>query len=120
MAKTDFKCIDEYHATVPEAQRERLQQIREIVHRLVPEAEEVISYQIPAFKYRKGFLVYYCAFAKHITLSSPWSESFLKAFEEELKGLKVSKSAIQFPNEKPSPVELIERMVRFRREESEI
>ena len=117
MAKTDFKTIDEYHATFPAGIQERMQQIREIVNAAVPGVEEVISYQIPAFKIGKLFLIYYSAYTKHISLSSPWSEELLKAFASDLKGYKVTKSAIQFPNDQPLPLDLIRRIVMFRKNE---
>ncbi|MBL7717603.1 MAG: DUF1801 domain-containing protein [Flavipsychrobacter sp.] len=117
MAKTDYRTIDEYHQAFPAVVQERLQSIRTIVHDVAPGAEEVISYQVPAFKTGKKFLVYYCAFAKHITLSSPWSAAFQEKFAKELEGLKVSKSAIQFPHSEPLPLALIKRMIQFRNKE---
>lgn len=119
MAKTDFKTIDEYHQTFPEEIQGRMQAIRKIVHQVAPEADEVISYQIPAFKTGKLFLIYYSAYAKHISLSSPWSAALLKEFAGELKKFKVSKSAIQFPNDKPLPKDFIKRLVTFRKTENE-
>lgn len=118
MAKTDFKSIDEYHQAFPSDVQERMQAIRNIVHKIVPEAEEVISYQIPCFKY-KGYLLYYSAYAKHISLSYPFSEALLKKFEKELKGYKVSKSAIQLPSNEPLPLDLIKGIVAFRKKENE-
>lgn len=117
MAKTDYQSIDEYQHAFPEDVQKRMQQIRKIINKIAPEAEEVISYQIPAFKIGKKFLIYYSAYAKHISLSSPWSEAFLQNFDVELNGLNVSKSAIQLPNEKPLPLELISLIVRFRKKE---
>lgn len=118
MAKKDFKTIDEYHDTFSGETLERMKTIRELVHKVAPEAQEVISYQIPAFKIgEKAHLIYYCAFAKHLTLSNPWSEKFLKEFETDLKGMKVSKSAIQFPHDKPLPLDLIKRILVFRKKE---
>lgn len=120
MAKTDFKSIDEYHKTFTGDTLKRLQTIRELAHKVAPDALEVISYQIPAFKIGDKFhLIYYCAFPKHITISSPWSEIFLKEFEKDLKEMKVSKSAIQFPHQKPLPVDLIKRILIFRKKEFE-
>lgn len=120
MAKTDFKTIDEYHKTFTGDILKRMQAIRELVHKVAPEAEEVISYQIPAFKMgEKSYLIYYCAFPKHLTLSSPWSEAMLGEFEEDLKGMKVSKSAIQFPHDKPLPLDLVKRILKFRKAEFE-
>lgn len=119
MAKTDFKTIDEYQNTFEGDAKERMQTVRNMVHEVVPHAIEVISYQIPAFKVgEKRFFIYYAGFPKHLTLSNPWSEAFLKEFEEELKGMKVSKSAIQFPHNKPLPLYLIRRILEFRKEET--
>lgn len=117
MAKTDFKTIDEYQTTFPVEIQERMQQIRKIVHETVPGVEEVISYQIPAFKIGKFFLIYYSAYSNHISLSSPWSDELLKEFSDDLKGYKVSKSAIQLPNDQPLPTDLIRRILLFRKGE---
>ncbi|MCH5721292.1 iron chaperone [Niabella hibiscisoli] len=117
MAKTDYQNIDEYHNAFTGDVQQRMQQIRDIIKKIAPEAEEVISYQIPAFKIEKKFLIYYAAFAKHITLSSPWSAALLEQFETELKGFKLSKSAIQFPNDQPLPLKLIKAIVTFRKAE---
>jgi uncharacterized protein YdhG (YjbR/CyaY superfamily) len=118
MAKTDFKTIDDYQSTFPEEIQERMQIIRNIVHRIVPTVEEAISYQIPCFKY-KGYLLYYSAYAKHISLSHPFSDALLENFKENLKNYKVSKSAIQIPNNVPLPLQFIEDFVKFRAEENE-
>jgi len=118
MAKTDYRNIDEYHkAQSPESQL-RMQSIRDVIHEVVPGVEEMISYQIPCFKY-KGYLIYYAAFAKHISLSNPFSDALLKKFEKELKKYKVSKSAIQFPNDEVLPLDLIKRIIEFRKKENE-
>jgi uncharacterized protein YdhG (YjbR/CyaY superfamily) len=117
MAKTDFKTIDEYQSTCSEDAQARMQQIRAKIHEIVPEAEETISYQIPCFKY-KGYLIYYCAFPKHISISHPWSEAFLAHFADDLKKYKVSKSVIQLPNSEPLPMDLIGAIVQFRAEEN--
>lgn len=116
MAKTDFKSIDEYHNVFTGDTLKRMQNIRELVHKIAPEVQEVISYQIPAFKIGDKFhLIYYCAFPKHITISSPWSDEMLKEFDEDLKGMKVSKSAIQLPHDKALPLDLIKRILKFRK-----
>lgn len=120
MAKINYSTIDAYHSAFPAEVQERMQQIRQVIKAVVPDAEEVISYSIPAFKY-KGYLIYYSAYARHISLSSPWSEAFLKTFEPEIKKLKlnVSKSAIQFPAKDVLPLALIKRMVAFRKKEND-
>lgn len=117
MPKTDYKTIDEYHKVFPKEIQERMQAIRTLVHKIAPGAEEVISYQIPAFKIGKQFLIYYCAFAKHLTISSPWSQALLNEFATELSGLKVSKSAIQLPHDQPLPLKFIEKLLKFRKKE---
>lgn len=120
MAKTDYKTIDEYHKVFSGETLERMQTIRALVHKIAPKAEEVISYQIPAFKLGEKYrLLYYCAFAKHLTISSVWTEAMLKEFADDLKGMKVSKSAIQLPHDKPLPADLIKRILKFRKAEFE-
>lgn len=117
MAKTDFKSIDEYQSVFPEAVRERMQQIRTIVKEVAPEAVEGISYQIPAFKIGKHFLIYYSGYAKHISLSSPWSVVLLEKFAQDLAKLKVTKSAIQLPLAEDLPIGLVREIVEFRKHE---
>jgi uncharacterized protein YdhG (YjbR/CyaY superfamily) len=120
MAKTDFKSIDEYHENFSGEALERMNTIRALVHKIAPDVEEVISYQIPAFKIGGKFhLIYYCAFAKHLSISSPWSDAFLIEFEQDLKGMKVSKSVIQLPLDKNLPIDLITRILKFRKQEYE-
>ncbi len=118
MAKTDYKTIDQYHQSFEGEVLDRMKSIRRLIHETVPEVQETISYQIPCFKYH-GYLIYYCAFAKHITLSNPFSEAFLEHFREELKGFKVSRAAIQLPHNQPLPEALIRRIISFRRRENE-
>ncbi len=117
MAKTDFKTIDQYHENFDGDVLERMKTIRRIVHDVVPEVEEAISYQIPCFKYH-GYLVYYCGFPKHISLSHPYSAAFWEHFKSDLEGYKTSKSVIQFPNDKPFPGKLIARIIEFRKKEN--
>ncbi len=118
MAKTDFKTIDEYQSGFPAEIQERMQKIRKVIHAVVPDVEELISYQIPCFKYN-GYLIYYAAFPNHISLSNPFSAEFLKKFESDLKDYKVSKSVIQLPNEDDLPIDMITRMIKFRKQENE-
>ncbi len=117
MAKTDYKTIDEYQQNFPDDIQKRMQSIRVLVHKEVPGVTEVISYQVPAFKVGKSFLIYYSAFAKHISILNPWSAELLKAFAKELKEFKVTKSAIQLPHDTPLPVDFIRKLLRFRKKE---
>ena len=118
MAKTNYQTIDAYHQAFSGEALARMKTIRKIIHEIVPDATESISYQIPCFKY-EGYLIYYCAFPKHITLSNPYSEEFWKYFKADLKGYKTSKAAIQMPIDKPLPEALIRKIVTFRKKENE-
>ena len=118
MAKTDFKTADEYIASVPEADRPGLEAIRKAIRDAVPQAEETISYQIPAFRTGDGWIFYYSAYANHLSIASPppWTER--EAFKAELAPYKMSKSAIQFPKSTPLPLKLIGEMAAFRAREA--
>lgn len=118
MAKTNYQTIDQYHNVFSGDVLTRMKTIRAIINETVPGVEECISYQIPCFKHN-GYLIYYAAFPKHISLSHPYSEAFLKHFKEDLVGYKVSKSIIQMPNDKPLPEKLIRKIVAFRKKENE-
>lgn len=118
MAKTDYKSIDEYHDVFEGEALARMQLIRKLVHEVVPDVVEAISYQIPCFKY-KGYLLYYAAFSKHISLSHPYSAAFWEHFSLDLEGYKTSKSIIQIPMDRPFPEELIRAIVSFRKLENE-
>ena len=80
-----------------------------------PEAEEVISYQMPAFK-QNGIVVYFAAFKDHIGFFP--TASGIEAFKEKLTDFKISKGTVQFPLSKPIPTELVKEMVRFRVKEN--
>ncbi|WP_257657072.1 iron chaperone [Parapedobacter lycopersici] len=118
MAKTDYQTIDEYYGAFSGEALARMQTIRKIIHETVPDAAESISYQIPCFKYH-GYLIYYCAFPKHVSISHPYSEAFWEHFKADLAGYKTSKSVIQIPTDKPLPEALIRKIVAFRKKENE-
>ena len=118
MAKTNYQTIDAYHEAFSGESLARMQTIRKIINEIVPDAAESISYQIPCFKY-KGYLIYYCAFPKHISLSHPYSDAFWEHFKADLEGYKTSKSVIQIPTDKPLPETLIKQIVTFRKKENE-
>lgn len=109
------KDTDSYIATQPENIRPILQQLRQIIKEIVPEAEEVISYQMPAFK-QNGMLVWYAGYKSHIGFYP--SSTPIIYFKDELKAYKTSKGAIQLPLDKPLPVELITKIVKFKIEEN--
>jgi len=106
------KSIDEYLAGVPEPARTTLNTIRATIRSVVaPAATEVISYRIPAFKY-KGMLVWFGAFSDHCSLFP--GAGIIEAFKDELKGFRIAKGTIQFPLDKPLPAALLKKIVKIR------
>jgi len=108
------KNIDSYIDTQPESIQDKLIELRKIIKDAVPKAEEVISYMMPAFK-QHGVLVYFAGCQTHIGFYP--TPSGVKAFEKELTGYKYSKGAIQFPLDKPLPVGLVKKIVKYRAKE---
>ncbi|MEP6988853.1 MAG: DUF1801 domain-containing protein [Chloroflexota bacterium] len=109
--KVGFQSIDEYIATFPEPIQALLQDIRETIKAAAPDAQEIISYQMPAFA-QKGNLVYFSAGKNHIGFYP--TPSAIKAFADELSVYKGAKGSVQFQFNEPLPLELIGRMVQFR------
>lgn len=109
------KDINEFIAVFPEDTQKILQELRKIIHRAVPEAEEVISYQMPAFKLN-GILVYFSAYKNHIGFYP--TSSGIAAFSGKLASYECSKGTVKFPLDKPLPVDLITEIVRYRVKEN--
>jgi uncharacterized protein YdhG (YjbR/CyaY superfamily) len=110
-----FKDIDSYIAEQVPDVRARLEQIRQAIKTTAPKAEEVISYGMPAFKFH-GMLVYFAAFKNHIGFYALPSGN--EAFQKELSAYKQGKGSIQFPLDKPVPLALIKKIVKFRVKEN--
>ena len=109
--KRQVASVDEYLATVPNAQfRALLARIRQIVMEEAPEATESISYGMPAYDLY-GALVYFGAFKAHCSLFGAYT---VGQFANELGGFKTSKGTIQFTPENPLPDDLVRRLVRAR------
>ena len=113
---TKFKTVDEYFSAFPASTRKILQEVRRTIKQAAPQAEEVISYNMPAFKWH-GILVYYAAYKKHIGFYP--TASGIKTFQNEIAKYENSKGAVQFPIDQPMPVDLITKMVKFRMKENE-
>lgn len=107
--------VDAYIAGFPPPLQDALATLRALIRQAAPEAEEVISYQMPAYRLN-GWMLYFAGFGRHFSLFCPQSEALLHAFAEELKPYRISKSnaTIQFPLDRPAPFDLIRRMVDFR------
>lgn len=117
MAKTDFKTPDEYIATFAEPVQRVLRQVQAAIRKGAPRADEVISYQVPAFRSDGGWVFYYSTHAKHYSLACPPGGTFLETFADDLARYRRSKSAIQFPLDEPVPTKLITAMAKHRARE---
>ena len=107
--------VENYIAGFPPSVQQLLQQMRTTIREAAPEAEEAISYGMPAYKL-KGNLVYFAGYAKHIGFyATPTGH---QAFEKELSVYKQGKGSVQFPVDQPLPLKLIARIVRFRVKEN--
>ena len=101
-----FETVDDYIASFPGEMQEMLQTVRKAIRDAVPEAEEVIWYNIPATKYH-GWLLHYDGFKSHISVAPPQPTGMWEAFSEELSSHELTKNTIKFPLNKSVPVELI-------------
>ncbi len=107
-----FSTIDEYIAQFPPEIQARLNTIRNLVHEVSPEAVEVISYQMPAFKYKKKILVYFAAFKNHIGFYATPEVNTI--FKDVLSAYKVGKGSIQFQNKDELPLDLIRKLTVYK------
>ena len=112
MAKTNSKSVDEYIASQPKAVQGVLQRVRSAIRKALPDAEEVISYQIPAVRLHRRIVLYFAAWKQHYSIYPALEVA--AAFKDELVPYKVSKGTIRFPLSEPVPVRLIERIAKFR------
>jgi uncharacterized protein YdhG (YjbR/CyaY superfamily) len=109
------RSIDEYISNSPENVQDTLKKLRRVIKGAAPEAQETISYRMPAFKLN-GILVYFAATKNHIGLYP--TSSGINAFKKELSLYETSKGTIRFPLDKPIPFNLVEKIVRFRVKEN--
>ena len=111
-----YSTVDEYIALAEPKVKKALKDIRKAIKATAPKAEEVISYQIPGYKYH-GMLVFFAAWKDHISLyPAPWSADSLK---KEMSAYEGSKGTIKFPIGEPMPLALIKKMVKYRVKENE-
>ena len=104
--------IDAYLASFPSDVRNILEQIRVTIKKAAPDAAEVISYSMPAFKYKGRVIIYFAGYKNHIGLYA--TPSGHAAFAKELSIYKQGKGSVQFPLDKPVPLDLISRIVKFK------
>ena len=117
MSKTSAaKDIDGYISQFPDDVQAILEKVRATIRQVAPDAKEVISYQMPAFK-QHGILVYFAAWKEHIGLYPPISGD--KALEKAVARYAGPKGNLQFPLDEPMPYDLIERIVKLRVKQDE-
>ena len=108
--------VDQYIAAFPADVKKRMQQLRKTIKAAAPKADEVISYQMPGYKYF-GMLVYFAAYKNHIGFY-PGAGGVLE-FYKELSSFKSAKGSVQFPHDRPIPFEIISKIVKFRVKQNE-
>ncbi len=110
-----FQSVDEYISALPDPARGAIAGLREAIRQAAPQADEVISYNMPAYRWN-GMLVWFAAFKKHIGFYP--KPSAIAAFKRQLEPYKTSKGAIQFPIGQPMPLRLVKQIVEFRLDEN--
>lgn len=115
MENVNFKTVEEYISGFPENVKILLQQMRETIIKAAPKAQEVISYQMPAYKYL-GIVLYFAGYKNHIGFYP--TASGIEAFKNELSKYKGAKGSVQFPLDKPLPLALISKIVKFKLKEN--
>ena len=118
MVKTKVvpETVDQYIAAFPTDVKKRMQQLRKTIKAAAPKAEEVISYQMPGYKYL-GMLVYFAAYKNHIGFY-PGAGGILE-FYKKLSSFKSAKGSVQFPHDRPIPYDIISKIVKFRVKQNE-
>lgn len=108
--------IDNYIAKFPAEVQSKLQEIRGYIKEVIPNAEETLSYQMPAFRENGTILVFFAAFKAHVGFYP--TASGIANFSHEFENYKWSKGAVQFPFDQPLPKDLIQRITKFRFDET--
>ncbi|HXD32893.1 MAG TPA: DUF1801 domain-containing protein [Pyrinomonadaceae bacterium] len=107
------KTVNEYLARLPKSTRDALERLRKTIKSAAPKATEVISYQIPVYKYGGRPLVGFAAYKNHYGFYL-MSFAIMKAFDEEVKNYRSSKFTLQFPVDEPVPLALVKKLVKAR------
>ena len=107
----NISSIDEYIAAFPVDVQRKLQEMRAAIKAAAPKASEKISYQMPTFVLN-GNLVHFAAYKNHLGFYPV--PTGIEKFKKELSAYKTSKGAVQFPLDKPLPLALIRKVVKFR------
>jgi uncharacterized protein YdhG (YjbR/CyaY superfamily) len=115
MSKKTPKNFHDYAECCPKEVQQHLKNMRQTIKKATPQAQEIISYGIPAFT-QEGRLVWFAAHKNHIGFYP--RASGIAAFKKQLAQYKVAKGSVQFPFDEPLPLALVSRIVKFRVEEN--
>ena len=114
--KVRFNSIDEYIATFPKDVQKIMKQLRTTIKAAAPKAEEKISYQMPTFTLNDKYLVYFAGWKTHIAFyGAPRGNA---EFKEDLSAYETGQGTLKFPLDKPMPLDLITKIVKFRAAEN--
>lgn len=113
--RTTSTTIDEYISEFSMDIRERMQALRNVIRAAAPEAQEKISWAMPTF-WQNGNLVHFAGFKKHIGLYP--GANGIEQFRGRLDGYAVSKGGVQFPHDKPIPLDVVRQIVEFKVKEN--
>ena len=116
MKKAGPQDVAAYIAGFPRSVQTVLARVRSIIRKAVPDAEETISYQIPAYKLHSRPVLYFAAWKEHYSVY-PSSARLVSAFKDKLSPYELAKGTIRFPLSEPIPVRLIEGIAKFRAKE---
>jgi uncharacterized protein YdhG (YjbR/CyaY superfamily) len=109
--------VDSYLRAIDEPKRSTLEALRRTILEIVPDAEQVISYRVPAFRVRGQTIAGFAAFKKHLSYL-PFSGSVLMGLADELEGYTMTKSALHFPVNRPLPKPLVKKLIAARLDEA--
>ena len=105
--------VDEYLRRIEEPKRSTLEALRRMILEIVPDAEQVISYRVPAFRVDGKTVAGFAAFRDHLSYL-PFSGSVLSELADELRGYTMTKSALHFPVDRPLPKTLVKKLIAVR------
>lgn len=117
MDKTKHTSVDEYIATFPATTQKILKQVRNTIKKAAPNAEEIISYNMPAYR-QNGMLVFFAGYNAHVGFYP--TAAGVAAFKKEINAYKNAKGSIQFPLSEPMPLKLITDIVKYKIKDNEI
>jgi uncharacterized protein YdhG (YjbR/CyaY superfamily) len=115
--KTHFTSVDDYIDAQPDHVRGVLNEVRNIIRKALPKAEELISYQMPLYTLDGQRVLFFAGWKQHYSLY-PAGERLVAEFKGELAPYEIRKGTIRFPLSEPVPVKLIERIAKFRAKEA--